>query len=137
MYVLLKMDAKVEYGKDFKLNLPSRNHSPFVIKSEISPPSSDFNTKSSCKTRIQTQMTFVVWVCVWVCVFFFDSIKFVVCDTIFRRGWGAKHWNRPNTRKKAAARRKFETNKTKKRREKAFYFIVKIYLSNWNVNLNT
>lgn len=28
-------------------NLPIRNHSPFVIKSEISPPSSDFNIKSS------------------------------------------------------------------------------------------
>lgn len=36
-----------------KFNLPIRNHSPFVIKLEMSPPSSDFNTKSSCFVQIK------------------------------------------------------------------------------------
>lgn len=31
-----------------KFDSPIRNHSPFVMKLEMSPPSSDFNTKSSC-----------------------------------------------------------------------------------------
>lgn len=38
---ILNFTASTQY-------LPIRNHSPFVMKSEISPPSSDFNIKSSC-----------------------------------------------------------------------------------------